>query len=119
MFIRRLYFVTTACLLSYTPLFAQSDNSVDTIIVSASRSPLERPQIGGAVTVISRDQIEMRQSRYVTDVLRAVPGFSVSQTGANGSQTQVRVRGADPRGEGHRPAMNAVESVGIDVVGKA
>jgi len=67
----------------------------DTIIVSASRSPLERPQIGSAVTVISREQIELRQARYVTDVLRAVPGFAVSQTGAVGSQVQVRVRGAE------------------------
>jgi vitamin B12 transporter len=68
---------------------------MDTIFVSASRSPLQRAQIGGAVTVISRDQIEMRQARYVTDVLRSVPGFSVSQTGTAGSQTQVRVRGAE------------------------
>lgn len=37
----------------------------------------------------------MRQARYVTDVLRSVPGFSVSQSGATGSQTQVRVRGAE------------------------
>lgn len=67
----------------------------DTIIVTASRSPLERLQIGSAITVISREQIEMRQARYVTDVLRSVPGFAVSQTGAIGSQAQVRVRGAE------------------------
>jgi len=98
MLIRQLVLVTSACAALGTPLHAQSISStddLDTIIVSASRSPLERPQVGGAVTVISRDQIELRQARYVTDLLRSVPGFSVSQTGATGSQTQVRVRGSE------------------------
>lgn len=98
MLIRRVFLFVFGCLLSCAPLFAQSvspPDDLDTIIVSASRSPLEGPQVGGAVTVINRDLIEMRQARYVTDVLRSVPGFSVSQTGSTGSQTQVRVRGAE------------------------
>ena len=51
--------------------------------------------VGNALTVISKDQIERQQARYVTDLLRAVPGFSVSETSSRGSQTQVRVRGAE------------------------
>lgn len=98
MSIRQQYLNLFVCAFMSAPLQAQSlspDVAIDTIIVSASRSPLERAAVGSATTVISRDQIEMRQSRYVTDVLRSVPGFSVSQSGAVGSQTQVRVRGAE------------------------
>jgi len=79
--------------------FAQSGNSTtsefDQIVVVGARIPLTLNQIGNATTVITRDQIEQRQARYVTDLLRSVPGFSVSHTGVTGSQTQVRVRGSE------------------------
>ncbi len=74
---------------------AASTEEIDNIIVSASRSPISQVNIGSSVTVITREQIELRQVRYVTDLLRAVPGFAVSHVGTTGSQTQVRVRGAE------------------------
>jgi vitamin B12 transporter len=81
------------------PTFAQAvgdqTNEIDNIIVTASRSPLAQVNVGSSTTVITREQIERRQSRYVTDLLRSVPGFAVSQVGTTGSQTQVRVRGAE------------------------
>jgi vitamin B12 transporter len=81
------------------PVFGQangdSTEEIDTIIVSASRSPIAKVNLGSSTTVITREQIELRQARYVTDLLRAVPGFTVSHVGTTGSQTQVRVRGAE------------------------
>ena len=81
------------------PVFGQlnsdSTEEVDTIVVTASRSPIAKANLGSATTVITREQIELRQARYVTDLLRAVPGFAVSHVGTTGSQTQVRVRGAE------------------------
>lgn len=78
---------------------AQSDSDpssdIDQIIVTGARTPLAINQLGSATTVITRDEIERRQARYLTDLLRSVPGFSVSHTGVVGSQTQVRVRGAE------------------------
>lgn len=76
---------------------AQPDRSegLDTIVVTASRSPLDISAIGSATTVITREQIARRQSRFVADLLRTVPGFSVSNSGPAGSQIQVRVRGAE------------------------
>lgn len=78
------------------PVFAASDDdSLDQIIVTGSRTPVSISSVGSAVTVITRDDIERRQARYVSDLLRTVPGFSVSHSGVAGSQTQVRVRGAE------------------------
>lgn len=74
--------------------FAQ-DEEIDNILVTASRAPINRVELGNATSVITRQQIEDRQARYVSDVLRTVPGFSISQVGTTGSQTQVRVRGAE------------------------
>jgi len=78
------------------PSFADS-NAVpdDQIIVTGSRTPISAVDIGSAVSVITRDDIERRQSRYVTDLLRSIPGFAVSHSGVAGSQTQVRVRGSE------------------------
>lgn len=73
----------------------ETPDDLDQIIVTASRSPLTVANVGASATVITREQIERRQVRYVTDLLRAVPGFAVSHSGTTGSQTQVRVRGAE------------------------
>ncbi len=73
----------------------ESPEELDQIIVSASRAPLTAANVGASATVITREQIERRQVRYVTDLLRTVPGFAVSHSGTTGSQTQVRVRGAE------------------------
>ena len=59
-------------------LHAQSQNppeSIDQIIVTAARTPVSIEQVGSATTVISRAEIERRQARYVTDLLRTVPGI--------------------------------------------
>ena len=68
---------------------------LDQIIVSGARTPVQIGQTGGATSIITRADIERRQSRYLSDLLRTVPGFSVSHTGVTGSQTQVRVRGGE------------------------
>ncbi len=67
----------------------------DQLIVSASRAALQLNRVGNAVTVIDQEQIERRQARYVTDLLRSVPGFAISRSGVEGTQTQVRVRGSE------------------------
>lgn len=56
---------------------------------------MPRREVGGAITVITAADIEARQSRLVSDLLRSVPGVSVNRAGPAGSLTQVRIRGAD------------------------
>ena len=88
--------ITRICVLGSTLLLSQTAIAdFDQILVTGARTPLTLNQIGSAVTVITRDEIEQRQARHVSDLLRAVPGFSLSHTGVVGSQTQVRVRGAE------------------------
>ena len=84
-----------ASLAAFSGPAGAADDSLDQIIVTGSRAPLAISASGSTVTIIERDAIERRQVRYVTDLLRQVPGFAVSQAGVPGSQTQVRVRGAE------------------------
>jgi vitamin B12 transporter len=89
--------VTLACTLPLSQFALAADlgrDDIDQIIVTGARTPLTINQIGSALSVITREDIERRETRYVADLLRSVPGFSVSHTGVAGSQTQVRVRGA-------------------------
>lgn len=68
---------------------------LDPILVTDGLTPVEQEKSGRAFTVITGEQLEKNQVRYVADALRYVPGFSVSRTGSFGGQTQVRVRGAE------------------------
>lgn len=65
------------------------------VVVSASRVPLPAKEIGSAVTVITGKELEQRQVRVVSDVLRDVPGVAVNRTGPVGAFTQIRIRGAE------------------------
>ena len=77
------------------PTAFAAEELLDQVIVTGARTPVSAADVGSAVTVITRDDIERRQVRYVTELLRAVPGFAVSHSGVVGSQTQVRVRGSE------------------------
>lgn len=55
--------------------------------------PIE--QIGAAVSVVTRKDLENRQIRHGADALRSLPGVEVSQSGGIGNLTQVRIRGAE------------------------
>ena len=81
-----------------TPSPPAADETVERlpeIVVSASRTPLEARAAGSAVTVITAEELESKQVRMVSDVLRDVPGLAVNRTGAVGAITQVRIRGAE------------------------
>jgi len=65
------------------------------VVVSASRIPVPARETGASVTVITEEQLEERQVRIVSDVLRDVPGVAVNRSGTMGSLTQVRIRGAE------------------------
>lgn len=66
-----------------------------TIVVTGSAIPVEREKIGNTLTVIEGEAIDVRHTAYLQDVLREVPGVTVSQSGSFGAPTQVRIRGAE------------------------
>jgi len=76
-------------------VLAEEALELETLLVTAGLQPISIRDVASSVTVITREEIEQRQVKYLSDLLRDVPGFSVSQAGGAGSQTQVRVRGAE------------------------
>ncbi len=65
------------------------------ISITASRIAVPINEVAGAITVISKQQIENQNAVYASDLLQTVPGLNVSTQGSAGSMTQIRVRGAE------------------------
>jgi len=69
--------------------------SPDRIVVTALAANQRVDRVGQAVTVISRDLIETRQTISVADLLSTTPGVTVSRNGGLGQPTALRIRGAE------------------------
>ena len=85
--------VPLAASLSQPAIAQEEETDLGTVVVSGGLTPIESSALGRASTVITADEIENSGQRSVADVLRRVPGLSVSRTGAFGGLTQVRIRG--------------------------
>jgi vitamin B12 transporter len=66
-------------------------------VVTPSRTPTPISRAGSAVSVITADEIAKASPRDVGDLLRQVPGVSVTQTGGAGGTQTARIRGLDSR----------------------
>lgn len=69
--------------------------SADAIIVTASREPVAAAEAPVSVTVFEAETLRALSLPSAADLLRLAPGVSVSVAGPRGSQTQLRIRGAE------------------------
>ncbi len=76
-------------------VISDTNAEIEEVLVSASLIHITASRSANAVTVIDRAQLRNRATVSLSNILRDVPGFSVSQVGVLGSQTQIRVRGAE------------------------
>ena len=68
---------------------------VSEIIVTASRTPEEERDSAASVTVIDAPRLSRMGEPQIAPLLRLVPSVAVATSGPAGSQTQVRIRGAE------------------------
>jgi vitamin B12 transporter len=86
------------CLLLISTLAAAAEPEESSqVVVTATRASegVRADLLGGSFTILEPQTLEARQTRVISDVLRDVPGVSVSRSGAVGGQTTVRMRGAE------------------------
>jgi len=92
--------VGTAVLLTLT-LGASAAEAPDSpaiaepVIVSATRLPTPELEVASSVTVITADDIAVRQERSLPDILKDVPGLNIVRTGGPGGQTAIFMRGTN------------------------
>ncbi|MES2754535.1 MAG: TonB-dependent receptor [Pseudomonadota bacterium] len=65
------------------------------VVVTATGAEQERDTTGQAVTVITRADLETRQTVSLADFLATTPGVTVTRNGGPGNFTAVRIRGAE------------------------
>ena len=78
------------------PIAPATELSMDTLVVTPSRTEAPIIETAPAITVITREQLERKQAVTVGDALREVPGVTVVESGSRGGNASVFVRGADP-----------------------
>ncbi|PJI40149.1 MAG: outer membrane cobalamin receptor protein BtuB [Ferrovibrio sp.] len=97
----RYAFLTTAAALSMSiggqavAQTATAPTQLSAISVTANMTETPVQEVGSAVTIITGEELQQRQTQLVSDVLREVPGMAVSRTGGVGGPTQVRIRGSE------------------------
>ncbi len=65
------------------------------IVVTATSVPEDEKDVGSAITVVTREELERHESAVVSDVLRSIPGLDVVQYGTPGSLTSLFTRGTN------------------------
>lgn len=93
---RILLLVSTSALALTATAARADDGKVEKVVVTASRiGKVAEDRLGTAATIIDKRQLDERQIRFVSDVLRDVPSVAVSRSGGPGTSTQVRMRGGE------------------------
>ena len=89
--------VTTAVLSCLsTPVLSQTqEENIETLTVTGSRLPIQLTQFPGSVSILTEKDIQASGAIQLTDLIRGLPGVSLSQSGSPGGLTEVRVRGSE------------------------
>lgn len=76
---------------------AQDDRGgVPNVEVSAYRVPMTLRETAQGVSIIDRQDIEVRKPASVVDLLQQLPGVQVDQVGSPGGVSNIYIRGSDP-----------------------
>ena len=98
------------------PLSAPADEPDEAIVVTAAREAVAVEQSGPLVAapaeIIHGSTMDLPT---VADRIRGTPGVAVAVSGPRGSQTQVRIRGAERPGSPGAPARQITRRTGSSV----
>jgi vitamin B12 transporter len=84
--------ICLVALLATTPLYA-APRPIEEVVITATRLSIAPENLGSAVTVITKADLDRLQSPSVAAALRTVPGVTITEGGAFGGATGVKIRG--------------------------
>ncbi len=97
MFKQSLYLCAMGALLS-APVLAETSDTADlkleTVDVSGLR-PISADDTTVSLSVVDSAKLAIRNTPFLADQLRTIPGVGVSRSGSKGGLTQIRIRGAE------------------------
>ena len=84
-----------AILCAVSPLSYAASDTLDEIVVTATRTAQSADATLASVSVIARQDIDRLQAQSLPDVLRGVAGLTISNNGGAGKATSVFLRGTN------------------------
>jgi len=81
--------------MSLTAAAHADDTTLETVVITATRSPQPLEVTGTSLSVITGDEIETQQIDIASDALAETPGLEVNRNGGVGQTTSVNIRGAE------------------------
>jgi len=85
-------FIPAALLVLFIPAFAE-ENTLETVVVTATRSDQTTVITPTSVSVITREQLDSMAASSLVDILRSQAGIQISDLIGNGSRATVSMRG--------------------------
>ena len=76
------------------PGTADEPSRLEPVVVTATKTLVPRRDLGSSITVIDREEIEVRQTSEMIDLLPTVPGLHISEQNTRGGLSFVEPRGA-------------------------
>jgi vitamin B12 transporter len=74
-----------------------ADNTLDPVVVTATRQPVRENDLMADVTVIQREEIEQAGQSTLEQLLARQPGIQYTANGGPGTNSGVFIRGASPK----------------------
>ncbi|MFC5459359.1 TonB-dependent receptor domain-containing protein [Massilia niabensis] len=87
--------VSSLALAMAVPCAFADSNPVDTVVVTATRSPQRAPDVIAQTVVVDAREIARSGAGSVADVLQRQPGIEIARNGGAGASTSVFLRGAN------------------------
>lgn len=82
---------------TYANAVAEDDMLLDSIVITATRTPVEASKANANITVITAEDIEKNHYQDLSDALRSVPGVYIASFAPAGYETSnsMKINGAD------------------------
>ena len=75
------------------PAIAQEPVRTEPVIVTATRIPEKVSEQASSVSVVTREEIDLKGAVFVGDVLQRLPGVDTQRAGSAGNRENIKIRG--------------------------
>ncbi|ROV57685.1 TonB-dependent receptor [Vibrio ponticus] len=89
---RSILAVTVGSLLSYAP-YSLAETADETVVVTANRFEQEQSTVLTSVDLIEREFIESSQATSALELIKLLPGVTVTTLGSKGNEASIYIRG--------------------------
>ncbi|HZL97208.1 MAG TPA: TonB-dependent receptor plug domain-containing protein, partial [Terriglobales bacterium] len=80
------------------PAMAQEPVRTEPVVVTATRIEEKVSEQASSVSVVTREEIELKRPAVAAEVMQGIPGVVVQQSGSPGNLANIRIRGGDSNG---------------------